>query len=181
MPDEREPSWSPALELAEEWASAMSMPTHRGEFEDRGSKAPLLFVTRGTHDVYVRGQGACIIVFLVVTFSDEAKARLQRLRRPVQRRAISGLRLHLLAHARNSFSLSPEGVREAEHLNRLVVEQLIRVSRDDPASFNRFADAIQEVVAGTARAMAFLGTLVEETDHGPDRGKGPTTPSGMYA
>lgn len=79
------------------------------------------------------------------------------------------------------FRFPPKGVREAAHLDRLVVEQLIRVSRDDPGSFNRFVDAIQEVVSGTARAMAFLGSLVEETDSGPDRGKGPTTPSGMYA
>ncbi len=57
----------------------------------------------------------------------------------------------------------------------------MRLSPDDPSSFNRFADAIQEVANAAARATSFLGRFV---DNGGARSAGPDSgaaPAGMYA
>jgi hypothetical protein len=91
------------------------------------------------------------------------------------------LRYELTSNGRTAFTLRPRTMQDITQLRRITVEQLIRISEDDPASFNRLADAIQEVVTTASRASAVLAPF-------PTQGNGPSDiledgafPSNMYA
>ena len=159
----------------------MGRPTRRGELLDGNVRSPLLFVAQGNHGVLVRDHNGCIVVFLLVEISAEAKARIASLPPPIQERGLRTLRHQLLSQTRCAFALSPSEPRTILAVDRIAVEQLIRITKDDPGSFNRYADAIQETVNAAVRAFWFLGALVTEGDLGDGRTvKGPP-PAGMYA
>ena len=181
MPEEREPSWPVQLVLAEQWAAELFRDAWRVVAASQdGQGEAVLLIAHGSHDLSVRAMGTCIAVALVVEFGPEVHDALAALPTPKQRRALQAVRSHLLQQQRTSFAIEPPGAVATAEVTRVAVEQVLRISRDDPSSFNRFADGLQEVAAAAAGALARLGAFVEE---GANDRRGPRDPAppGMYA
>jgi hypothetical protein len=181
MVNEREPSWPPQLVLAQRWAVALSRETRSANLVGPDGRAEIvLLVAHGPRDLTVRATGTCITVSLAVEFAKEVRDTFGGLPRSAQLRALRAVRTRLFQQPRTSFSIDPPGAVSIVQVTRVVVEQTFRISEDDPSSFNRFAEGLQEVTAAAVGGFARLGAFM---GGGSNDRPGPRepAPAGMYA
>jgi len=170
------------LLLADRWAKAMGKSTKVVDVQDAdGGIVPVLVVMHGDKPVLVRSRGECVSIFLLMDIPKDIADRIHRYPGHVQKRVLAALRYELLSHARTAFALRPEPLGSIAELQRIRVEQLVRISEDDPSSFNRYSDAIQEIVTTTARVFSVLAPVLPTGGdaHRADGDK--AAPSSMYA
>jgi len=172
----------PPLTLADRWARELGKTTRLMELLDSdGSKGVVLLIVHRDHRIFIQARGECIVVTVLIEIPTEVTAAIARQSAPMKRRIEVNLRTELASNGRTAFTLRPAAMTDIEQLRRITVEQLMKVSEDDPSSFNRLADAIQEVVTTAARASAVLTPFLpteEGAQHGPDD---LGFPSNMYA
>jgi hypothetical protein len=158
----------------------MGRQVRRAEHLDtNGGAEPILLVAQGSFDLTIRVQGVCIAVALVVDVSAETRGQFARMAARLQGKALLALRAHLFQQPRTSARIEPAGAETIGAVERLVVEQIIRIATDDPSSFNRLADGLQEVASAAAGAFSKVGAIVGAATEGADRQPGPP-PTGMY-
>jgi len=182
MPKDRQSDFPASLVIAEKWAKEMGKTTQRGEaVDDQGIKSAMLAITHGDKPVYVRENNSCISVFILIEIPSELRKKISELPKETQLKLQMGLRHELLSNARTGFAFIPPKMESMASLEKIVIEQLLRISKDSTASFNRYSDAIQEVVTTAVRAMSILGILLmtESASTGTSGDKG--VPPGMYA
>lgn len=176
------PPFAPALELAEKWAIELGKGTVRGQLTSQdGTPQPLLVVDHAGKVVFVRQERECLVVFTLVELQPDALEKVAKLGPDLQRRVFAAFRLQLMLDGRTGYALAPAGVKRMRDVRRVAVEQILKVDRDDPATFNRYADAIQEVVTTTVRAFSVFGHLLaDDGKAGGTSGVGRPPPSLMY-
>ncbi len=171
----------PPLALAEGWARELSRPTRRATVAGPESTSEaVILVAHGSRDLTVRAFGTWVAVALIVEFSPEARDVFLALPDSTQVRALRAIRAQLVQQPRTSFAIEPREAVSIAEVTRVVVEQVFRISSEDPSSFNRFADALQEVSAASAGAFFRLGAFIEGASKDRPGPRDPAPPE-MYA
>ncbi len=161
------PPFTPMMELAEEWAKGMGKGTMRGEFSTpEGTRQPLLVVDHGGNRVFVRQDRDCLTVFVIVEMEQDAIDKVAKLSPDLQRRLYAAFRLQLMMHGRTGFATAPTGAKHLREIRRVVIEQVVRIEKNDTSTYNRYADAIQEVVTSMVRAFSVFGHLLSDGSGG---------------
>ena len=181
MPMPPPPNVPDVLLLAEKGARAMGNQTRLVEIAKGGrDRGGLLVVMHGDQPALVREQMECISVFILMDIPDELVVEIAKLPSEYQKRLEVNLRGALLSHGRTAFALWPIRLRSIGELRRISIEQTLRISEEDPSSFNRYADAIQEVVTTTARVSKVLAPLFASGGDSGGTSADKGVPPGMY-
>jgi len=156
--------FGPSLALAEKWTIETGRKTQRTQSDPLhdGTRIPLLVITHGVYSVHVREQGPCIIVGVQIRINADKRAKFATLTPEVKQRLLLALRGELSSNTRNMFSYFPQMLTGLELLEAITVEQLLKISDESVTSFNRFCDAIQEVVTVAGKAAVILGLFTPE-------------------
>lgn len=139
-----------------------------------------LGISHGQRTVFVSARGSSVIVWATVDLPDEFRNRLATLDVETQEKLLLTVEHALLSYGRTGFNLDPPSPRLISEVKRFTVEQTVRLSKGDSSSFNRYGDAIQEVVTAAVRVVVFLQPASQPptTSEGTADAK---PPSGMYA
>ncbi len=139
------PPLTRSLLLIEKWAHHRGDGTSRGGgMFSPGKVEPVVRIHHGSAPIYVRDLGKCLMVLGVYELPSEARARLEDAPAADRGLFLRGLREVLMSCPRVGFGLSPAGTSDPRRLDRIILDQTIQILEDDPDSFNRFCDAIQE-------------------------------------
>lgn len=169
------------LLLAETWARGMGKVTKRVSFQTpNGGEIVVLTVMHGDKQVFVHKWNECISVFALMDIPEELTARIRTMSSHLQRRLEVGLQRELVSLGRTAFTFRPLPLESIAHLQRISVSQLIRISSGDLSSFNRYADAIQEVVTAIARAASILVPILSVKGESSGTSGDRAVPTGMY-
>lgn len=151
------------LVLAEQWAKQMGKKVNRVDATlPNGKKIPILTIMHGTRAVLVSTRNEVIFIFIIIEIPEEIRNRLDKLDMAKQEKILLSLEHQLLSNARTAYRLEPQMLKKVSELKKIIVEQSIRISNKDQSSFNRFADAIQEVITVGVRAMLVFGIIPPE-------------------
>jgi hypothetical protein len=146
------------LALAEKWLSQMGKRVSRTTaVAPTGATVPGLHVQHGTISVFILpalGGTDAITVFGVLEIPPDVRARLGRESKETQARLHQGLRYLLMLGDRTGFTILPPTATLIADVTRFSLEEILRLDEADSGSFNRLADAVQEVVNGIVRALA---------------------------
>ena len=174
---EKPPPLTPQLLLAKSIAEEMGRKTQHGKAATReGKEVPILLVSHGDKWVMVRQDGNVAVEFTHIDIPDEIKTKLQKLPKEIQERIMRAMKVAILSKGRIGWIYTPPGATAVGDLRAIILAQVIRLSRSDQSCYNRFADAIQELVNATIEQMLILGSGTLE-DSAPSK---PPEP-GMYA
>jgi hypothetical protein len=112
----------------------------------------------------------------------EVKDRLAKLSPELQQQVLVTFVDRLLRHPRSGYAVQPVGFKGLHQMDRWVVTQVVRVDEEDPGTFQRFADALQEVATVFMGAGMVLAAVMQRPPPGADSGSSATAPPppGMY-
>ena len=151
------PPLTRSLELAEKWAHHRRDATSRGAgIFAEGKVEPVVRIYHGSHPIYVRDLGKCLMVLGVLDIPAEVRARLGELSPAERAEFLENLEEQLMQCPRVGFGLAPPGVSDPSRLERGVFDQTLQIAENDAGSFNRFCDAIQETENLLLKALGFL-------------------------
>jgi hypothetical protein len=151
------------LILAENWSRKIGKKVKKTEaiLPDK-KKLPILAISHGKMLVYVRAEHKIIVIFTKAEVPNFITEQLKKLKKEKQEIILDSLKQQLLSHGRTGYYLDPLNASIISDLKGFTIEQRIRISNKDSGSFNRFLDAIQEVVTVTIRALTLFGVLPSE-------------------
>ncbi len=170
----------PKLGLAEKYCKKLGRKYQYVEAESNNETITLLAVSHGSRPVFVRQEKDSIIIFIQIDIPDEMKTIFQKLNPELGEKILISLKHELLSQERTGFSLLPQGINKLSELEGFTVQQQIVISEKDPSSINRFADAIQEVVTVTVRALLILNLLPKDGTGQEEKKIITDNTSGMY-
>lgn len=155
------PQLTPMLELAEKWAMGMGCQTARitATLPD-GTVEPALSIKRGQFVIFCKEQSGALLLLAILEIPSESRSRLRMLDKPTKDKLLTALKLAIMQNERTGFSLFPEDIQSVDELQKFSLSQIVRLSESDTSSFNRFADAIQELTTGIVRSMMAFGPLM---------------------
>ncbi len=152
-----EPVLTPSLHLVEKWAA------HRGDRTSRGwglfgpgRPETVIRIHHGAVPIYVRDLGKCLMVLGILDLPREVRDRLEETSPADRAEFLDALQDELMACPRVGFSIAPSEARGVAGLERVALDQTLQVAENDPASFNRFCDAIQETETILLRVSELL-------------------------
>lgn len=155
--------FGPSLTVAEEWIRETGRETKRDlspPLPD-GKRIPLLVISHGLIKVLAREQGSCLIVSVAMPVHDAIRKKLSGLTPEDKQKVMIALRGELSSNSRGWYGYSPADATSLDQMQSFYVEQLLKVSKDDPSSFNRLCDAIQEVVGVAVKGLTILGFFAQ--------------------
>ena len=154
------PPLTPSLELAAKWAKDLgNQVIHISASLPGGKIDPALSITHGTFVLFCKDLGESISLIGIVDIPPDSRARLRALSSDESSRMFMAFRLALMENPRSGFSFFPTDFKTIHEVQKFSLEQRFRVSESDTASFNRFADAIQELATGILRAAMVFGPM----------------------
>jgi len=169
------------LLLTKRWVGEMGKRSRFVELQDRdGLRGAVLVVDHLGWKVFIQERSRCILVMVIVDIPRALVEKVSSMPEPIQSRLECNLRIELTSNARTAYTLRPSQAQHLSSLRRMTVEQLIRVSGDDPSSFNRLVDAIQEVVTTATRASSVLTPFLPKDDEESAGLSEDDAPLGMY-
>lgn len=163
-PDRKTSPLSKHLNLAELWAKEWGMEVVRSEFEPRpGERAALLQMDPKLLSFFVRDEGKRVCVFAMADIPSELRRSLEGSRSD-ELEFLTRLQQDLTVNPRLGFIfLTSDGVPaktlQLSEVQRIAVEQYVRISEADLSSYNRYWDAIQEVRTAMFRVARLFGLL----------------------
>lgn len=150
-----------SLALAEKWANETARETKRilsNPLPD-GTRVPLLLIAHGAGNALVSELGSCIAVSVQAKIPDDVRKKLASLEPEVKQRLLIAFVGELSSNARTGYLLLPQKFSSVDQLEMFSVQQTLKISEDDVSSFNRFYDALQEIVTTALRALSVFGLL----------------------
>jgi len=169
------------LSLAEKWAQQLGNRVNSGEAAlENGTKIPILGVDHGGRLVLVSEENETLIVSINITIPDEVRKKIKTIDKDTAQKILMSLQNQLLSNARTAFMMNPNKFENLSEITNISIQQRIKISLKDPSSFNRFADAIQEVVTVAVKTMLIYG-IVSNTQSTSGNQKPPQPPESMYA
>ncbi len=168
------------LALAEKWAKQLGNKVERGEATlVTGKKVPLLNITHGNKPIFVHEANEIITVWINIGIPEEVREKIKTLDPASSQKMLISLKSQLLSNARTGFRMNPSNYKEFSEIKDFTVEQRIKIK--DIGSFNRFADAIQEVVTVAVKALLVYGIISTTESTTSDQKPPQPPPEGMYA
>lgn len=136
---------TPSLRLAVKWAQ------HRGDAVSIGAAVypngrvePVVRIHHGPAPIYVRDLGKCLLVMGYLEVSDVVRQKLAAAPEEERSAFLHAMREILMSCPRIGFAIAPAGTTRPERIERVGIDQTIQIAENDPGSFNRFCDAVQE-------------------------------------
>ena len=156
-PSAGSPEVTPSLRRAEKWAR------HRRDGASWGwgvfggtAREPLLRIHHGSAPIFVRDLGKCLMVLGYVDVVPEVRQAIGRAPAEEREEFRVGLQGELMACPRIGYVFLPTPLHDLAALERIALDQTLQIAENDPASFNRFCDAIQETETALLRVTEFL-------------------------
>lgn len=149
---------SKQLALAERWAKERGSVVERGTAKVPGRPdETILILDPKTLPVIVRDSGKDITVFALYDVPLEIRKKFEQVDEKTRLEAWIRLRAEISRSPRTAYYFAPEKITSISELSRVALEQRIRISEEDLASYNRFGDAVQEIRTMITQAVVFLG------------------------
>lgn len=163
------PEPSALLRLAEEWAKSLGNETAWGTGQRAdGTSVPALALKHGIFILFCEDRAGILALTAMAEFPPEGRAQLRRLTEADEGKLAAALKAALTQNPRSGFSFFPPDFRHLFELQRLALEQHLKISSEDVSTFNRFADAIQELCSGMMHAGLVVGSVMTtQTSVGP--------------
>ena len=148
------------LELALQWAKDMDKEVKIIEAETADSRrVPVLQVFHGKRWVIVSAKASSVSVVVPLKIPESARKKITKLPDNIQEKAIFMHRQQLLSYGRIGYILTPLGVRKLGDVEGVLIEEVLRLSPREYSTFNRFADAVQEVITAGVWVLHFIGGM----------------------
>lgn len=173
----------PALATAQKWATDLgNQVTQVTAQRPGGPPEPALQIKHGAYVLFAKlgTEAGVLVIMAIADLPPEFRARLARLDEESKIKLYVALKFALVQNSRDAFEIHPVTSKNIAEVERFGITQMLRVEEGDTASFNRLADAIQELVTGLARASMALGPVQGDsgTNVNSVRSDGSTNP--MY-
>ncbi len=154
------------IDIAEPWLQSMGKPTRRTKLQVPGGvEIPGLEIHHGSFVLVAYSPPGEESKFLVVKMFANLPASLRgqvgRLGDETRRQLTDDVFELLQANPRSGYAVMPQGVAEFSRIEQMSLEQVMRLDQSDNQSFNRLADAVQELVSGMTRIGRRIGSYVE--------------------
>jgi hypothetical protein len=175
---------SPALATSKRWAEALGnkVEVAKGKAPD-GAEVELLQIQRGQFVVLVLEPRPGILeIDCPQDLPREVKDRLSGLTPELKQQVLLTFLDRLLRHPRSGYAFNPPQISSLDQIDRWLVTQSVVIDDKDPSAFQRFADAIQEVISVFMGAGMILAAVMQKPPPGATSGSAASVqpPSGMY-
>lgn len=152
---------SPQLDLAAKWALALELNVEPLAATDaEGHPVPGL-VLSGPLLKYVVVEAKEVLLLLCdLTVPDQVRSGTAKLQKKLQEEMLIALRQALSDSPRLGWSLIPPTTTKISDLAQVRLSERLRLDESQVASFNRFADAIQEISTAAVRSGEVFGPLM---------------------
>ncbi len=129
--------------------------------DDKGNKVPLLILEHGTHKLLAIESEGYTLVFYSLEVKREDGALLAREPPEIQQTLFSIVKREL-AEGRSGYRLVFDETRKPPELREIRVEQKIILRDEQPATIQRVADGVQELVVVAIRCILVLGQAFQD-------------------
>lgn len=172
------------LQLVQRWVNALGMSTRQVEgTAPDGTKVAALEIHRGPNTIAAFSPPISepfVILKLMVNLPASLRATIGKLGADSRRQLSEAVFGALQSNPRSGYQLIPPGSQDLTDVQQFSLEQAVRVSENDAGTFNRLADAIQELVTGYVLAGRQIALFVKgPTVEGTSRFR-PDTPTDMF-
>lgn len=142
------------LTLAEKWARDLGNVTARisGTTPD-GHEIPALSIKHGVFTVFCREEAGALHFSAILDIPADARSQLRKLDAPSQTRLLTTLKVALMENPRTGFGFFPVEFQRVYEIQKISLDQVVKISPDDSSTFNRFSDAIQELSTGLLKTV----------------------------
>jgi len=170
MPDE-----SPQLALARRWAVQLGNTVEPVQATDAQGDAVAAFGVRHgpIQLIILETPTGVLTVLAVITIPPELRQTIGRLPPEFQAKMQETLKLAFMDCPRVGWNLIPPTATLIGMVERFDLSENLRIVDSDVASFNRFADAIQEVVTLAVRGQQVYSTVFVGGPGPPSRATSP--------
>lgn len=129
--------------------------------KSKGRDLPSLGISFGEFRLNaVVDPGGSAVLLLTMKMGDDVRKLAHSVGEDAQRKMIMLLKQALMANPRLAWAFGPSTATLIEQIQEIQLMQRFRVKEDDASTFNRFADALQEVATvQTAVRELFSATL----------------------
>ncbi len=132
--------------LAEEWAKALGNTTSWVEGTGpSGTPVPALSIQHGPAGLVVIEPNGVLGVLAGMEFGGELKTQIARLPSKIQEKMLYTVKQALMECPRIAWQMQPPTVTRMGDLNNIQLSTFMQIDRNSKETFNRFADAIQEL------------------------------------
>lgn len=148
------------LQLAEEWAIQLGNTTGRADGKDpEGNPVTALTIQHGPVQLLAVEQNGVLGLIGGIEFQDELRSQVARLPAKTQERMLYAVKQALVDCPRVAWQMQPPTVSRMGELVGLQLTSVQRIERDAADTFNRFADAIQELTTLVVKVNLILGQI----------------------
>ncbi len=169
------------LSLAEKWAKQLGNKVNIGEISLKdGSKIPILAIDHGGKLVLISEEDDTINIVINIDVPEEVRKKIGAIDKDTAHKMLISLQNQLMSNARTAYMMNPNKFKNLSEVKTISIQQRIKISAKDSCSFNRFADAIQEVVTVAVKAMLIYGIISNTQSTSGDQ-KPLQPPDSMYA
>jgi hypothetical protein len=149
---------TPQLQLAEKWLKEIGNEVAPAEAtSQQGETFPALQVKHGQVALMVIDRNGVLSVLSILQIPPELRQTTQQLSNETQEQMLAVLRGALMENPRTGWTLFPPTVTRVGDLQAIQLNQLLKITGDESAAFNRLADAMQEVVTLTIKIGSIYG------------------------
>ncbi len=150
----------PHLDLAVKWAQELgnTAVVISGTYPD-GRVIPAIAIKHGMFTVVCREGEGGLHLQGIMDIPPEARSQLRSLDAGSQSKLLTTLKGALMDNPRSGFGFFPVEFKHVYELQKISLDQVVRLVSDDAGTFNRFADAIQELATGMYKAAMVFGPL----------------------
>lgn len=141
----------------------------------------VLLLNAASLPLSVRDVGKGVRVFGVIPFPPDVREKLVSASSSDQNIFLMELRNQLVANGRLGFSFSPTSpVSSVAGLESVAIDCIVRIEEGNIASFNRFADAVQEISTAVFRVAVFIGGFSAAATAASTYTSSTPPPTGIY-
>ena len=146
------------LELVGRWATELGNKVSQTEATNpAGQSVPALQVQHGVVTLLVVDQSGTVAVLSIIQFPPEARKITRQLSNDVQERLLNIMRNAMMDNPRTGWTITPPTATRAGDVEVIQLVQLLRIDEQGTQSFNRLADALQELATMTIKVGSFYG------------------------
>lgn len=165
------------LILADEWAVALGNTTGRTEGRDPDGNVVLaVTIQHGPAALLAVEQNGVLGLLAGMELAGELKEQIARLPSSIQEKLLYTVKQALMECPRVAWQMQPPTVTRMGELSSLQLSTFMRIERDSRETFNRFADAIQELSTQLVKVNIVMGQVFA----GPSTGVADASHTNLY-
>jgi hypothetical protein len=151
---------SPQLRLAEKWAKELGNVTGQTEGTDPGgNKLPALTIQHGAALLIAVEQNEVLGLLAGMEFPATLREQIGLLPPKTQEKMLYTIKQVLMDNPRVAWQMQPPTTTRMGELDKLQLSAFMRLDGKNVETFNRFADAIQELTTLVVRVGVVVGQI----------------------